>query len=148
MLPSMIIKLDQSCFSHDAAMCTGPQVAAVISAVGEVFGPLSWFVADLDYVGTSALPRTPGGEARVIGSGDRLPEMVAGVDQLLSGVFFGVFPMVKEPRLREAWTEDEEGADLCDAIVEIRAFDTTHIEIAGVDGEAIRKVGARFQQNL
>jgi hypothetical protein len=31
------------------------------------------------------------------------------------------------------WTEDEEVADLGDAIVEIRAFDTTYISISASD---------------
>jgi len=82
-------------------------------------------------------PATIGDSADAVGK-------VAAVDQFESGVFMGVRPSRTPPQFRDGgvWTEDEEMADLGDAIVEVRAFDTTYVSVASTD-HAIRRRLAR-----
>jgi hypothetical protein len=42
------------------------------------------------------------------------------------------------------WTEDEEDADLCDALVEVRAFDTTYVSVATNDDAVADRIAEEF----
>ncbi len=50
-------------------------------------------------------------------------------------VFVGVSPTTTEPRFRAGglWTGDSETADLGDALIELRAFDTSYWSVAIAD---------------
>ena len=45
------------------------------------------------------------------------------------------------------WTEDEEGADMGDGIVEVRTFDTAYIEVAGISASVVHEVLRRLSQS-
>jgi hypothetical protein len=64
-----------------------------------------------------------------------LVRIAGAVEQYESGVFTGVPDGAVNPEFRAGglWTEDEEAADLGDAIVELRAFDTTYVSLATID---------------
>lgn len=76
-----------------------------------------------------------------MGNADALIEFSLKVDQFISGVFAGVPKEIDAPRFRDGglWSEDhgEDAADLGDSVIEIRAFDTSWIEIASHDGDVI-----------
>lgn len=73
------------------------------------------------------------------GSSDQLPKRIsreildslcARTDQFLSGIFLAVPFDVSQPKLHlDTKTEDEPSSDLGDALLEIRAFDTSYFEI-------------------
>jgi hypothetical protein len=68
------------------------------------------------------------------------------VTQFESGVFVGVPSECLNPRFRTGglWTEDEEDADLCDAFVEVRAFDTTYVSVATNDDAVAARIAEEF----
>jgi hypothetical protein len=57
-------------------------------------------------------------------------------------VFVGVLPEHTPPRLRDQsiWTDDDDDADLGDATVEVRAFDTTHILVITSDPKVVESL--------
>jgi hypothetical protein len=67
------------------------------------------------------------------------------VDQFLRGVFLAVRPEKKEPHFRELIdTEDPVDVDLGDAVVEIRAFDTTFFEVLTKDESVLSAITNAF----
>lgn len=69
------------------------------------------------------------------------------VDQFESGVFAGVPSVIAQPVFRAGglWTEDEEAADLGDAAVEVRAFDTSYWSIATADPDLAQILRERIE---
>lgn len=57
------------------------------------------------------------------------------MEQFESGVFVGVPSLVSSPSFRAGglWTEDYDEADLGDAALELRAFDTSYWLIAALE---------------
>jgi hypothetical protein len=60
----------------------------------------------------------------LVGDTQALIRAALNVEQFESGVFVGVRHSLEQPAFRTGglWTEDEDAADLGDAIVEVRAF--------------------------
>jgi hypothetical protein len=56
-----------------------------------------------------------------------------GIEQFFSGVFLLMPADFGEELQKESWTEEDEFADLGDAIVEIRAFDTSSYDVYSND---------------
>jgi hypothetical protein len=118
----------------DAFACTGNQVAAVIACIGTAVPGLKWFGADVQGVGEQLLPECRP-EPALLGDVDEVVEKLRRVEQFESGVFVGVCGMPHRPNFREGglWTDDDDDADLGDALVEVRAFDTTYVVVSSSD---------------
>lgn len=69
------------------------------------------------------------------------------VEQFSSGVFVGVPPAIERPTFRDGglWTEDEEAADLGDAAIELRAFDTSYWSVAAAEPDLIDAIRERMR---
>ena len=106
---------------------------------------LKWYVADVQTIGPFPVHRR---EATPILIGDTgaLIEVAQRVNQFESGVFAGVPSSIDQPTFRAGglWTEDEEAADLGDAVVEVRAFDTSYWSIATADANLARTILKRL----
>src|SRR4051812_35084544 len=116
MQPCQIIRLGPQVF-HTVTACLGWQLTEVLRAIAEVRTDLLWHVADVQAVGPSPTHhREPSPSA--IGDTVALIQAVANVSQFESGVFVGVPSQVVRPTFRPGglWTEDDEDADLGDAI--------------------------------
>jgi hypothetical protein len=134
MKPQHFIHLDKTAFPGANVVCTGVQVAAVIKHIVEVEPGLLWYMADLETIGRQFPPgRTP--IPQLIGDAASLLDAVTGVEQFTSGVFVGVPRDLAPPSFRAGglWTEDKDDADLGDAVLEIRAFDTSYVSVATAD---------------
>lgn len=145
MRPQYVIHLGLEAFQGATAACEGGQLAHVLEAIGDVRPDLSWYIADVQTIGHSPAERR---EARpeVVGNTSALIRAVATVEQFESGVFAGVPQQIVRPTFRSGglWTEDDEAADLCDAVVELRAFDSTYLSIATSDTEIARRITEVF----
>jgi len=135
-------------FPTDSAVCLGPQVAAVILTIDSRIPQLQWYVADVRTVGY----QFPSGASPVpwlVGNASTLAEAALAVDQFESGVFVGVQSSIGSPRFRSGglWTEDDQDADLGDATIEVRAVDTTDIEIYSSDRVLLAEVDAGLRTN-
>lgn len=133
MKPSWTIQLDKVAFGGASAVCTGNQVATVIATIDKIAPRLTWYIADIQAIGQSVLCAKAERSVRV-GDASDLIEKAQAVIQFESGVFMGVPATNSNPKFRRGgvWTEDAEDADLEDAVVEVRAFDTTYISVASV----------------
>jgi len=140
MQPRHIIHLGPETFRHEAA-CLGKQLVQLLRLIHDIHPRLTWYVADVQNTGYQLLQRHQSTPTSI---GDTAALIVAAtkVDQFESGVFAGILENIAEPRFRDGglWTEDDDFADLGDAIVEIRAFDTAYWLIATVDAEVMARV--------
>lgn len=143
MKPSCILRLYAAEFRSSAA-CRGEQIAAVVMLIGGLRANLVWYVADVEGVGPALVERNP--KPTPFGDSVRLATAAAAVSQFERGVFIGVPTAIACPQFRNGglWTEDDDDADLGDAVVEVRAFDTTYVLVATVDAELAEAVTEAF----
>lgn len=125
---NIVIRLSAESIDGGHICCLGSQLASIVSVLGQSLGDVVWYAADVDSIGV-VLPICKQSPC-LIGHSNRLIELVEHIDQFLRGVFLAVDPQKTNPQFRsDIDTEDSIEADLGDALVEIRAFDTTFFEI-------------------
>jgi hypothetical protein len=102
---------------------------------------LCWYVADVQATGHQIPEWQTSSPTRITDVADML-QLIEKIDQFEGGVFVGVPIAIVEPSFREGglWTEDEEFADLGDAVIEIRAFDTSYVTVASTDAQVVRRI--------
>jgi hypothetical protein len=146
MQPLKTILLSPIAFG-DTTSCLGGQLIVLLRVIDAFYPHLRWYVADVRTTGgslTSYRQSTP----VLTGDTKLLIEAVQNVEQFESGVFAGVPCSIEQPRFRSGglWTEDEDCADLCDALIEVRAFDTSYWLVAISDPELGRCIDEHFQR--
>jgi hypothetical protein len=132
--PTCIVRLDARSFGDVPTVCQGMQIAAVVAAIAAAKRDLTWYAADVEVIGPPFVANRDSTPVRV-GDAATVIEIAASLAQFESGVLAGVPVACANPEFRAGglWTEDDESADLGDAVVEIRAFDTTYILICTND---------------
>jgi hypothetical protein len=108
-----------------------------------------WYGADIEISGK--LPFKLGLDGWIpkkIGDISNLIKLSQNVDQFLSGVFFALPKDIGKLWNREFSTEDEPFRDIEDAILEIRAFDTTYFEIYSSNLEIIESLARYFSLEI
>lgn len=125
-----------------SSACQGAHLAMIIAEIGLERPDLNWYVADVQVIGQPFVPCDQ--DPRLVGGSAELARLAGDVIQFESGVFAGVPHNVRSPTFRTGglWTEDPDSADLGDALVEIRAFDTSYIVVITSD-EAIARCAER-----
>ena len=143
MMPSRVVHFGASAFGARAA-CLGDQVALVVSRIGELLPDLRWYVADVECTGTSFTGRTP--TPVDVGDTHALMRAAGQVSQFTSGVFAAIPADLTQPRFREGGlsTDGDEVADLGDAVVEVRALDTTYVSVAATNESLLQRLEAQF----
>jgi hypothetical protein len=125
--------------------CLGEQLVAILETIQPYLNGVIWYASDvlattkppfiLDY--KKFTPKRVGATTDMITVSHQ-------VDQFLSGVFFAL-PNDEGDQLNEEYgTEDEEFRDMRDAVLEIRAFDTSYFEIYANDFDLIHKISRGF----
>lgn len=144
MQPVQVIQIHPSAFGSPTS-CLGVQLVKILRVIGSFPVDLHWHVADVQAVGQFPFARQP--LPRLIGPTDALIEAATMVDQFESGVFAGVPSSNATPSFRSGglWTEDEDDADLGDAMVEVRAFDTAYWLVSPADIALADLVRKRFE---
>lgn len=134
------VALTSSTFGAEVA-CLGAQLEDVLRTLYPEGTTLRWYYSDVEANKRSSLSEAPG--VHQAGDLDQLLTAVRTVDQFQRGVFFG--SDVSAPRFREdPNTEDAEFANVGDAEVEIRAFDTTSFEIYSSDASLLGRLSERY----
>lgn len=134
-LPTKVLRATPSAFSQDLA-CLGTQLVTLLELIEIGHPSLRWYLGDIQTIGPSPIHgRSP--IPVLLGDTNTLVQAARNVEQFESGVFSGVPTTVSHPKFRDGglFTEDEEAADLGDAIVELRAFDTTYWSIATTESD-------------
>ncbi|RJG26978.1 hypothetical protein [Paenibacillus thiaminolyticus] len=124
--------------------CLGEQLAEILSVIYEQTEACNWYAFDVDF-------NTPHSEHFFtspfcrIDSIERLINNSKMVDQFLSGVFIAIKGEVAEWNLEHLpTTEEEEGLQHEQAVVEIRAFDTSYFEVYGLESKVKEKLKLAF----
>ncbi len=143
--PSAQLILRMRHWNKDTAECTGAQIAAVMRETEHLTGDLVWFVADAEQNSGMPLPLPIEGRTPMeVGVTAVATAFVETVDQFTAGVFLAV----PQQRLPVSWhevrTEDEPYRDIGDAIIEIRAFDTSYLLLYAHDEKYLRAVAQSF----
>ncbi|MCG8424203.1 MAG: hypothetical protein MJE77_40440 [Proteobacteria bacterium] len=143
MKPTRVVHFGADAFGTQAA-CLGQQVAAIVASIDKVLPNLRWYAADVECTGAQFTHRTP--TAVGVGDADAFMHVALQVDQFTSGVFVGIPVDLAQPRFREGglWTDDDESADLGDAVVEVRAFDTTYVSVASTNEALLHRLESEF----
>ncbi|WII38262.1 hypothetical protein [Paenibacillus thiaminolyticus] len=124
--------------------CLGKQLAEILFVIYEQTEACNWYAFDVDV-------NTPHSEQFFtspfcrIDSIELLINKSKMVDQFLSGVFIAIKGEVAEWNLEHLpTTEEEEGLQHEQAVVEIRAFDTSYFEVYGLESEIKEKLKLAF----
>lgn len=146
MRPRDIVRLEPAAF-RSVMSCLGEQLVALLQTIQELRPDLNWYVSDAQTIGPSPVPRrepTP----ILIGDARAMIQAAQRVEQFESGVFAGVPSAIDQPAFRAGglWTEDEEAADLGDAAVEVRAFDTSYWSVATAEPNLAQIIRERLEQ--
>jgi hypothetical protein len=136
MRPRRLLRLGREVFEGAWIACQGRQIAVLVEAIGRIRPGLAWYIADIQQIGGAHVTSRQSTPER-LGDTAALVRIAGAVEQYESGVFAGVPDGAVNPEFRAGglWTEDEDTADLGDAIVELRAFDTTYVSLATTDEE-------------
>ena len=140
MQPAAVSHLRAADFG-DATACLGKQVSKIIRKAVQILPDLCWYIADVQTTGLQVPEWQAPSPTRIADTAEML-QLIEKVDQFEAGVFAGVPITIVEPNFREGglWTEDEEFADLGDAILEIRTFDTSYLTVASTDALLVRRI--------
>ena len=145
MHPGNVVHLGPGAFRSPLS-CLGEQLVVLLRVIQKRHPDLKWYAADVETIGPSPVPgRAP--TPILIGEVNTLILAAHRVDQFESGVFVGVPSAIEQPIFREGglWTEDEDDADLGDATIEVRAFDTTYWSIATADPNLAASIRERLE---
>lgn len=114
--------------------CLGSQLISLLEKLDILLGECTWYATDVDL--NILYPSRPKWDTPLpccIGNSQALKKQCILVDQFLSGVFLA-YPQSKKPSPGIKFgTEDERFRDMDNAILEIRAFDTSFFEIYSND---------------
>jgi hypothetical protein len=121
--------------------CLGSQMALVVRTLCALRPGMSWWYVDVQTIGPSAFRH--GETMHAAGDCETFAQNVASANQFESGVFWAAQGTFSLPR-PDPGTEDEEYASIGDAVVEIRAFDTSWIEVSSHEENVVRAIASKF----
>jgi hypothetical protein len=144
MRPAKILHLVPAVFGSETS-CLGHQLIELLRVIERLYPDLKWYVADVQTIGPSLTTRREPVPS-FVGDTKTLIHAARKVEQFESGVFVGVPNSLERPVFRAGglWTEDEEDADLGDALVEVRAFDTSYWSVATANPDVVRDILERL----
>jgi len=147
-----VLLLDASAFEGDDVACLGRHVASVIREIEQIIPNAIWYVADVSVNQPTPLELVGGAEPHLVGDSTRVIESCERVDQFLSGRFWACrvdTPLrVDGYRVRGRLFTDSVESELGGAAFELRAFDTSYIEIYAEDERALIHLGERLRGSL
>lgn len=129
---------------QESSSCTGKQLKELINQVQPWVRGCVWHILDIKTNNAVDVPASDDGQEVKI-STDVLSDFCSRVDQFLSGILLAVPSDLSRPHLNlDAITEDEPSTDIGDALLEIRAFDTSYFEIYTPIPELAEKLHCLF----
>lgn len=129
-------------------ICLGSQLVTILSAVQKWYDKCLWYGSDIELI-----PLNPDFKAFVelqihrVGTTQDLMRLASAVEQFLSGVFVA-FPDDLNAKDIELATEDERFREISNAVVEIRAFDTSYFEVYSKDRQLIFYLADLFSSKV
>jgi hypothetical protein len=134
-MKNKVVKLEKitgSQINGEITSCTSSQFILLVNSLSKQLENCCWYVADISAT-NGLLPSTlTEGVVHFIkvGNTQELVQLIIQIDQLASGIFLAIPNNVSEPELsRDSDTEGDPTEDLGDAVLEIRALDTSYFEV-------------------
>ncbi len=151
MIPKYRISLKPINISPGEKGWDSMQLVKILKTISSFHKVNAWYVSHVRYIGKTfdifkEFPSDESAKAKLITPESRLISWIEETEYFESGVFLGT----KEARSIEVehaegfWTEDEEWRDILDAVIEIRAFDTSYYEIYSSDLELLKSIIAKL----
>lgn len=147
--PKYRVLLTAKCFPEEKFVCLGTQVILLVDFLKDFLPYHMWYGADVDAVGKNATRIDVNNvQLNLIGTDVDFVKYCSEIDQFIWGVFLCIEGIFSPQNIRcvELETEDESFRPIaCDGVlVEIRAFDTSYLEIYSEDATIINKISKKF----
>lgn len=131
--------------SHKSFNCLGEQLLQILNLVQPFVNLCTWYGVDVEINGDFPFKwDLQGWIPKRIGNIDNLMSLAKKTDQFLCGVFFAVPNDLGAIWNREFSTEDPPFRDMEEAILEIRAFDTSYFEVYSNDINVMKLLSNKF----
>jgi hypothetical protein len=145
-IPNYVMLLSGEKINGENVSCTGRQLLIILNELSGLVEDWVWFAADVS--ANNALPQVlspQSAEPFRVGSLSKLKEACAQVDQYFSGIFLAIQSVSEEIVWSDSLsTEDARFRDIHEAILEIRAFDTSYYEVYSVKRSLLEPLATRF----
>ena len=141
-----ILQLSGTDIDGDRIVCTGSQIASVLSLLSEeaALAGCDWYAGAIDNFGPGIAPYQEHEPFRVPDFG-QFVETIRSAPQLLDGIFVAMRVGEKPVLLHPIFTADgpmENAVGNC--IIELHAFDTSWVELYSADTGLMRRMADRF----
>jgi hypothetical protein len=143
------LELRGSQINGEPFSCTGEQLGLLIQTLANLATNCVWFVADIEAEGSS-VGHYQAGEPVLLGDSQKLINYANSIHQFIWGIFLAV-PKDSLPKtwVRFYETEDLPFREMDGAVLEIRTFDTSYIEVYAQDSSLldglIQKFGGKLE---
>jgi len=131
--PKYRILITKKCFPKDPAICLGSQLISIVDSVSDCLAPHVWYGADAEAVGKATPHHLKDVQIKKIGTDSEFIEYCREVDQFIWAVFLCIDSNFLSQNIQgiEIETEDKpfRPINVNGALMEIRAFDTTHFAL-------------------
>ena len=126
-----IIRLNGKSIDGNNTCCLGIQLVLILEAIYESIKDSVWVVSDLnDNCGISGeLFPNNNSEICIISNTNELLLKIRKVNQFYSGVFIAIGRDIRRLPKSIPETDEEEGIQIEESVLEIRAFDTSYFEV-------------------
>ena len=125
--------------------CLGSQLVRILDTINPFIENVTWYASDIDAnIEPAFFSNFKGALPKKIGNTSDLVKLCRNVPQFLSGVFLAFLKDQGEYLSNKYSTEDKEFRDIGDAILEIRAFDTSYYKIYANNFSVIEKIANEF----
>lgn len=132
-IPKYRILITKKRFPKDSAICLGSQLISIIDSVSDYLAPHMWYGADVEAIGKAIPHHLKDIQIKKIGTDPELINYCREVDQFIWAVFLCIEINFLSQNIQgiEIETEDEpfRPINVNGALMEIRAFDTTHFAL-------------------
>lgn len=129
--------------------CLGFQLLKILNVIGPFCKTFFWYGVDVEVNGEFPFKNNlQGWIPKKIGYIEDLELLAKNTDQFLSGVFFALPVDVGPIWEREFSTEDLPFRDMEEAVLEIRAFDTSYYEIYSNDIKIMKVLSENFSVEI
>jgi len=129
--------------------CLGSELIEILNVIHPFVKSNIWYGADIEINGMQPFKwALESSVPRKIGNFDSLVQISQDTEQFLSGTFFALSKDFGEIWNHQFFTEDSPFRNIEEAVVEIRAFDTTYFEIYSSNYEMMRILSEHFHAEI
>lgn len=132
-------------FKDDQFQCKGYQLKNILCILESFTKDFNWYVTDV-LTNTGYVKDLPIDNLNFVGSTKKLKSIAANIEQFDSGIFIAASKTfnIDKYKLKRFDTDSDPEMHIPEALIEIRAFETTFFEIYTYDQSVIDKLMKEF----